>query len=128
MTTTHSPRIRTAFRAALFIAASALLAHADDIAKGQQIFEHQCSKCHALDANKEGPRLRGVYGRAAATVPSFEYSDALKKSHITWSDDSLNTWLTNPSAFVPETYMAFKLSDAGARKAVIAYLSQLSAK
>ena len=39
-----------------------------------------------LDLNKEGPRLRGVYGRKAASVPDFAYSDALKKVDIRWDD------------------------------------------
>lgn len=106
--------------------ASLLMARADSVSRGQQIFEHQCTKCHALDSDKEGPRLRGVYGRAAASVPSFQYSDALKNSKITWNDATLDKWLTDPSALVPDTYMAFHLSNGGDRKAVIDYLRQLS--
>ncbi|HZU24839.1 MAG TPA: c-type cytochrome [Bryobacteraceae bacterium] len=112
----------------LILTSAVLLARADSSSRGQQIFERQCSKCHALDADKEGPRLRGVYGRAAASVASFQYSDALKKSHITWSDDTLDKWLTDPSGFVPDTYMAFHLSNKRDRQAVIDYLRGLSGK
>jgi cytochrome c len=104
----------------------ALLAGADSSSRGKDIFDRQCSKCHALDADKEGPRLRGIYGRAAAASQSFSYSDALKNSHITWTDESLDKWLADPSRFVPESFMAFHLNDAHARQAIIDYLRQLS--
>ena len=105
-----------------------LLSSADAVSRGKQIFDKQCSKCHSTDADKEGPHLRGVYGRPAAAVASFNYSDALRASHITWEDATLDKWLADPSGFVPDSYMAFHLSDAGARRAVIAYLRQLSGK
>ncbi len=37
-------------------------------AGGKELFEKRCGGCHALDLDKEGPRLRGVYGRKADTV------------------------------------------------------------
>ena len=40
---------------------------------GKDLFDRRCSGCHALDKEKEGPRLRGVFGRASATVPDFQY-------------------------------------------------------
>ena len=46
---------------------------ADDGEAGKQLFEKRCTGCHALDRNKEGPRLGGVYGRPAGTAPSFNY-------------------------------------------------------
>jgi cytochrome c len=82
--------------------------------------------CHALDGEKEGPRLRGVYGRTSGTVPSFTYSDALKNSHITWDDRSLDKWLTDPEKLVPNNDMAFRVGSAEERSEIIAYLKQLS--
>jgi cytochrome c2 len=55
-----------------------------ETSSGKDLFEKRCSGCHSLDRDKEGPRLAGVYGRAAGSVASFNYSDALKNSHITW--------------------------------------------
>jgi cytochrome c551/c552 len=50
---------------------------------GQALFQRRCSGCHALDADHEGPRLRGVVGRAAGSVKTFQYSEALKNAkHI----------------------------------------------
>jgi cytochrome c len=95
-------------------------------AKGKDLFERRCGGCHALDRDKEGPRLRGVYGRTAGSVDSFQYSDALKQSNITWNDESLEKWLTDPERLVPGNDMAFHLEKAEERREVISYLRQNS--
>lgn len=94
--------------------------------KGQDLFARRCSGCHALDINKEGPRLRGVYGRRAATVADFGYSDALRNSGVTWDAATLDRWLTDPDGVAAGTDMAFRLIDESERKAVIEYLKTLS--
>jgi cytochrome c len=93
--------------------------------RGKELFVRRCSGCHALEINKEGPRLRGVYGRKAASVQGFGYSEVLKHSPIRWDDANLDRWLTDPDAMVPDTDMAFRLADAAERKAVITYLKSL---
>jgi cytochrome c len=92
---------------------------------GKSLFEKRCSGCHSLDRDKEGPRLAGVYGRAAGSVASFNYSDALKSSHIIWDADTLDKWLAGPDKVVPETDMAFHVESATERSAIIAYLKEL---
>jgi cytochrome c len=92
---------------------------------GKNLFEKRCSGCHSLDHDKEGPRLGGVYGRAAGSVASFNYSDALKSSHITWDADTLEKWLAGPDKFVPESDMAFHVESATERSAIIAYLKEM---
>jgi len=96
--------------------------------KGNALFERRCSGCHATNIDKEGPRLRGVYGRKAANVPGFVYSDAIKKLNLQWNDETLDRWLSNPDAMAPDTDMGFKLSSADERKAVITYLKSLSGR
>jgi cytochrome c len=93
--------------------------------RGKDLFARRCSGCHALDLNKEGPRLRGVYGRSAASAPGFEYSEALKRAGIRWDDASLDRWLSDPDAMAPDTDMAFRVADGEERKAVIAYLKSV---
>jgi cytochrome c len=93
--------------------------------RGKNLFERRCSGCHGLDTNKEGPRLRGVYGRKAASVPDFEYSEGLKKSVIRWDDASLERWLSAPEAMAPDTDMEFRVADAEEREVLIAYLKSL---
>ena len=104
------------------------LGQAESGERGKELFEKRCSGCHALDNDKEGPRLRGVYGRTSGTVPSFKYSDALKAAHITWDAATLDKWLAGPEQFVPDSDMAFQLVKADERVEVIAYLKQLSGK
>ena len=94
--------------------------------RGKDLFVRRCSGCHAPDVNKEGPRLRGVYGRNAATVADFGYSEALKKSGVRWDEANLDRWLSDPDAMAPDTDMDFRLADAEERKAMIAYLKSLS--
>jgi cytochrome c len=99
-----------------------------DATRGGEVFNKRCTGCHSLDGEKEGPRLRGVFGRKSATVPTFKYSDALKKANITWDADSLNKWLTDPEKFVPDNDMDFRLVKDDERADVIAYLRKLSSK
>jgi cytochrome c len=112
--------------AAIAVAATLVISTAQTSPKGKQLFEARCSGCHSLDTDKEGPRLRGVHGRAAASVASFEYSDALKQSRIEWNDQTLNQWLSDPDKLVPGNGMAFRVQSAEERSAIIAYLKQIS--
>jgi cytochrome c len=102
-----------------------LLAFSTPEQTGKELFVRRCSGCHSADLDKEGPRLRGVYGRKSASAPGFAYSDALKKASIRWDDQTLDHWLTDPDAMVPETDMAFRLANGEERKAIIAYLKTL---
>jgi cytochrome c len=95
-------------------------------AHGQELFEKRCGGCHALDRDKEGPRLGGVYGRAAASITSFDYSAGLEKSQITWKEGTLDKWLTDPEKLVPDNDMAFRVENAQERRDIISYLEQTS--
>jgi len=122
-----NPRSTRAAMLMLCCAAVRLL-YADSTSRGQEIFEKKCAKCHALDKDKEGPRLRGIFGRPAASISSFQYSDALKGAKFSWNEISLNTWLTEPDKMVPDNDMAFHLDSGADRKAVIDYLKSVSGK
>jgi cytochrome c len=93
---------------------------------GKDLFAKRCGGCHALDRDKEGPRLGGVCGRSAASLDSFAYSEALKKSKIEWNDATLERWLADPDRLVPGNDMAFHLEKADERNAIIAYLKENS--
>ena len=101
---------------------------AQTTATGKQLFEKRCGGCHALDRDKEGPRLQGVYGRVAGSVDSFQYSDALKKSKIIWTDETLEKWLTDTEKLVPNNDMTFHVEKSDERGEIIAYLKQNSSK
>ena len=120
--------VTCSFLIALFFGAVATGHAADDGARGKDIFEKRCTGCHSLDGQKNGPRLRDVYGRAAASVASFPYSTSLRKAAITWDSVTLDKWLTDPDAFVPDNDMAFRVASPEERAAIIDYLKALAGK
>lgn len=95
---------------------------------GKDLFERSCGGCHALDRDKEGSRLGGVYGRRACSVDTFDYSKALKAANITWNDESLEKWLSGREQMVPNTDMAFHLERADERREIVAFLKSNSGK
>jgi cytochrome c len=97
-----------------------------DAKRGQEVFEKRCAGCHSLDEDKEGPRLRGVYGKKAGSITTFKYSDALKASNVTWDAPSLDQWMADPEKIVPDSDMFFRVPRARERTDVIAYLQTLS--
>src|ERR1700761_7090934 len=74
---------------------------------GKVLFDKRCAGCHSLDQDREGPRLRNVYGAKAGSTPTFKYSSALKSSKIVWNDATLDKWLTDPDSLIPDNDMEF---------------------
>jgi cytochrome c len=99
-----------------------------DPVRGQDVFQRRCTGCHAMSTNRDGPMLQGVYGRVAGTVAGFDYSTALKQSHVSWDDGTLEKWLADPDSLVPDNDMDFHVSKPQERKDIIAYLKQSSGK
>ncbi len=93
-------------------------------ARGEAVFEKRCIGCHAMEADREGPRLAGVFGRKAGSVPGFTYSAGLKNLGLTWNDATLEKWLSDPDMVVPDNNMSFSVSKAEERRDLIAYLKQ----
>ena len=116
----------------IFIAVSLALmaapAVAGDPGRGAALYERRCSGCHSLDADRVGPRHRGVFGRAAGSLPDFAYSAALRRSGIVWDETTLDRWLANPQSLVPGQRMGFRLNDAGERADIIVYLRRESGR
>jgi cytochrome c len=94
-----------------------------DPARGETLYE-ACQDCHSLDKNDVGPRHRGVFGRKAASLPDYDYSDALKSANIVWNEETLDKWLTDPQAVAPGAKMFFHLDNPQDRADVIAYLKE----
>jgi cytochrome c len=102
----------------------ATLAGTGDAARGKAVFEKRCTGCHAREADREGPRLAGVFGRKAGSVAGFTYSTGLKDLGLTWNDTTLEKWLSDPDVMVPDNNMSFSVPKAGERRDLIAYLKQ----
>ena len=128
MRTTLAPFAALIFLLAVSPSLRAAAPPAGNPSRGAEIYESHCGACHSLDANRIGPKHRGVFGRKAGAVPDFHYSDALKKSGIVWNAQTLDKWLQSPVKMVPGTAMGFQLRDAQERADVIAYLKQQSGK
>ena len=116
-----------AFLAVALLGSAAISpAVAADAAHGEEIYNSRCVACHSPDANRVGPKHRGVVGRTAGTIPDFNYSKAVKNSGVVWSEETLDQWLTNPQAFIPGQRMNFKVTDPADRADLIAYLKTLT--
>lgn len=95
-----------------------------DAARGKTVFEKRCTGCHAMEGDREGPRLAGVFGRKAGSVPGFDYSAGLKNSGITWNEATLEKWLSDPDSLVKDTTMDFHVPKAQERSDLVAYFKR----
>ncbi|WP_045727492.1 c-type cytochrome [Xanthomonas sp. GPE 39] len=104
-------------------------AHAGSGPPGTGVFASECAECHSATAgkNKKGPSLFGVAGRRAGSVPDFNYSDAMKQSQWTWSDEKLHSYLSQTSSkALPGTKMKYDgLDDEKQLQELISYLHSL---
>ena len=102
--------MRTFVLAAAMVVASTGASLAQDAAAGEGVFKRLCFPCHDAGPGgkvKLGPPLNGLDGRQAGTLPGFNYSEANKKSGITWHADTFAEYIKNPMQRMPGTRMAF---------------------
>ena len=113
---------------ALILSAGAAMAQSAE--RGERTFNQQCKACPTVEKGGPspiGPNLFGVVGRKAGALEGYGYSDAMKKSGITWDDASLAEYLKDPKAKVPDGKMAFAgLKQANPLNDVVAYLKKLA--
>jgi cytochrome c len=83
-----------------------LAAYAGD--PGAELFR-ACIACHTLNAKdgvRAGPTLAGIFGRKIATLPGYNFSDALKKLDIVWTPETVSKLFeVGPMAYTPGTKM-----------------------
>ena len=97
------------------------------VLRGEQVYA-RCQGCHALVQDRVGPHHCGLLGRRAGSVPGFAYSRAMKDSHITWDEKTLEQFLAAPLKAVPGTTMTYDgVPDAKDRADLIAYLRHANA-
>ena len=118
---------------ALLAVAAPVLADSDldarlaaaNLKRGQLLYV-VCKACHDVEAglpHKVGPNLHGMFGRKAGTAEGFRYTDALVKSGIVWTPETLDTWLKQPGALVPGNGMAFAgIANDADRASLVAWL------
>jgi cytochrome c len=110
--------------AALLVGNAASSAEADAV-RGEKKFE-DCVACHSLDrdAQSVGPSLYGVFGRKAGAT-DFRYSPAMKRSGITWTPQTVDTFIADPQTAVPANRMPYAGMTAESDRAdLVAYLQK----
>lgn len=109
------------------LTSGAAVAADGDPAAGKKIF-NQCMACHTVvkDKNGLGPSLHGVIGRKVATANGFKnYSPAMQKADIVWSEENIGKYLADPKGFIPGNRMIFMgLKKEEDRANLIAFLKQ----
>lgn len=98
---------------------------AADLKRGQLLYM-VCKACHDVEAgvpHKAGPNLHGVFGRTAGVSDGFKFTDALVKSGIVWTPETMDAWIAQPGALVPGNGMAFAgIANPADRASLIAWL------
>jgi cytochrome c len=100
---------------------------ADD---GQAAFNNHCRTCHSTKKgdNRLGPSLYGIFGAKAGKAAGYaNYSQSLAGSGITWTESTLDKYIEDPEALVPNNNMKpyTGIRDAAERQKIIAYLKSL---
>jgi len=110
---------------AMILAAGIGQASAQDAAAGEKVFA-VCKACHQVGdtaKNAVGPVLNGLIGRKAGSVEGYNYSEANKKSGMTWDEATFSEYIKDPKAKIPGTKMAFaSIKDEQKIKDLTAYL------
>ncbi len=118
-------RFRRAALAAVALAAVPVGAAAQDVARGQMLFE-ACQSCHSLDPARTGmagPHLAGLKGRIVGSANDFDYSPALqsaKAQRLTWDEVRLKAYLADPDTMFRGGWMSPSGLDAEADRAAVA--------
>src|SRR3990170_3410240 len=107
-----------------------LAAHAGD--PGAEIYR-ACVACHTLspdEGNRAGPTLAGIFGRKIASLPGYNFSEALKKLDIVWTPETVaKLFEVGPAAYTPGTKMPEQqIGSPEDRKALVDFLKKTTIK
>jgi cytochrome c len=110
--------------------ADPLAAYAGD--HGADVFR-ACVACHTLgadQANRAGPTLAGLFGRRIATLPGYDFSDALKRLDIVWTPETVSKLFEiGPAAYTPGTKMPEqRIGSDEDRAALVQFLERATRK
>ena len=95
---------------------------------GAEVFR-ACVACHTLSAEdgpRAGPTLAGIFGRKIATLPGYNFSEALKKLDIVWTPATVSKLFeVGPTAYTPGTKMPEQqIGSAEDRAALMTFLEK----
>ena len=94
------------------------------------VFE-PCAHCHQIGKGASmatGPVLEGLIGRKAGTLSGYPFSDAMRRSGLTWDEATLDRFISSPQYVVPGTRMIYAgMDDARQRKTLIDFIARAGA-
>jgi cytochrome c len=95
---------------------------------GAQVFR-ACVACHTLSpdaGNRAGPTLAGLFGRRIATLPGYNFSEALKHLDIVWTPETVSKLFEiGPATYTPGTKMPEQtIGSADDRAALVRFLEK----
>jgi cytochrome c len=89
-----------------------------------------CGACHEFDTtggHSKGPNLWGLMGKTLGAAERFgTYSPAMKAAAakgIVWTPETLDRWLQNPQAMVPDNQMEYFVESAAERAGIVAIIA-----
>lgn len=103
------------------------------VGNGERQFLRKCSVCHTLTPDggrKAGPSLFGLFGRQAGTLDGYSYSEALDRSTLVWSEETIDKLFElGPDHFTPGSKMPMQqIARPEDRADLIAFLKERTAR
>jgi len=100
--------------------------------RGAEVFRH-CLACHTLSRDegvRAGPSLAGIFGRKIASLPGYNYSEALKKMDIVWTKETVaRMFEVGPMKYTPGTKMPEQtIGSAADREALVEFLARATSE
>jgi cytochrome c len=98
--------------------------------RGAEVFR-ACVACHTLSAeqtNRAGPTLAGIFGRRIASLPGYNFSEALKHLDIVWTPETVaKLFEIGPAAYTPGTKMPEqRIGSEQDRAALVQFLERVA--
>ena len=111
--------------AAVLVAVPAVVS-AQDVENGAAVFK-RCAACHQIGEgakNGLGPHLNCIAGKESGHVEGFNYSDAIKNSDVTWTDENLLAWFEADDKVIKGNRMIFPagIKNEDDRADLLAYI------
>jgi cytochrome c len=106
--------------------ASARAEEPPDLAHGEKLWG-KCRACHTIErggSDKVGPNLNGVFGRPAGAVHGYNYSPAMRRAGLVWTEETLDRFLAATQDYLPGTKMYGGVALPTDRRDLIAWLKQ----
>jgi cytochrome c len=111
--------------AALLLVVPAGLAAAADAEHGKVLYQG-CAACHTERPDALGPSLKGVFGRKAAALEDFRYSNPMKRANLVWDEDNLRAYIIDPQGKVKGNRMPYGgITNPKDVDDIVAYLKTL---